>query len=275
MRVIVRLLDRLIEPSFFRLLFLVVILATYGVMMFVYPLMVGGTKHLHEVLITWQTLNASVIAFLTALLLLNMQEIGSERQRRRELRAARAQLPHALSNLSNYLRECGALLSRANEIAQAIENRSSVRPGRNVQDFDVTLSAVHVPIFERCISLADEPLAEYLSHILSCLQVNDSRLTSMQHQCRQHGTEIIGTLPILGSTVRLAELQVLVDGLYDYARGEANFSRQTLSWEQFANAYRCLRIRVNEVKGLEDLTRSVLNRFRSSWRLENDRVTPP
>lgn len=58
----------------------------------------------------------------------------------------------------------------------------------------------------------------------------------------------------------LAELQFLVNGLFDFARDESDFEVAVYKWEQFASIYRLYKMDLDNYPKLEEFTKSLIEK---------------
>lgn len=148
--------------------------------------------------------------------------------RSREFIAARAFLPSAISELSTYCRDSAEILrTRWDSLTQAQEPFSS-------RGFP-TLPPTYREVFSNCIRHAEPSVVSYLSNILVCLQVQDSRLHSV---CDPQ----IEKCNLMSYMCSLADLYAQLSHLFNFARGEEEFSPRTLDWRSFETAYHLLKI---------------------------------
>jgi len=234
--------------------------ALYLYSMLIHPWLNGGWKNVHAVWLEWQSLNVGILAFLASLIAFNVSRHHANQQRKREMVAARSFLPDALSDLDSYFEASAETLKLMNDLSHVGRAPSGapidVRPPQ--------LPGTHREIFSRCISLAEPPLAEYLSYILKCLQVHNARISQVATEFRPGGNAGFSRDVANSYMLRLGELQALINNLFDYARGEAEFSQKTLNWETMKNAFSNLHVYLEYFPGLEDFTKRKVG---NSWNI--------
>ena len=204
------------------------ILAIYLFSMFIFPWVKGSGswEYVHAVWYKWQALNVGMLAFLSSVIAFNVSRFNSYKQRQRNFIASRAFLPHALSELTSYFKSCSLLLKEA---YPKVKGRSYKAP--------LTCKKIELPIeykeiFSRCISFADADVGEYLTNILTRLQVNHSRLKEFENEFGENTTEYLSENDITTYMFRLGELQALVNNLFQFARGEENFEHRKCKYSK-------------------------------------------
>jgi hypothetical protein len=214
----------------------------------------GNWKYVQEVWDRWQTFNAAMLAFLSSWIAFNIAKFNASKQREREFIAARAFLPQALSELSQYFSASSKYLMLAlNQINESPEHRISTLP-------PVPAPPENYPsIFSDCIKLAEPDVSEQLAGILRDLQVHLSRMKELGQQ-DQNSILIIGAMNITSYMYSLGKLQVMTNHLFDFARGTCEFSSLKLEWEDFRNVYGVFDWYLDEIEGLEAFTRRRIER---------------
>jgi hypothetical protein len=202
----------------------------------------------------WQTFNAAMLAFLSSWIAFNIAKFNALKQREREFVAARAFLPQALSELSQYFSACAKYLKAA--LDQCNES-TDYKIG--VQTSSPTPPENYRSIFSDCIRLAEPDVAEQLAAILRDLQIHLSRMKELGKQ-DQNSTLIIGSMNITSYMYSLGKLQVMVNCLFDFARGTSDFTAGKFGWEDFRNAYGVFDWHVEDIEGLESLTKGQIER---------------
>jgi hypothetical protein len=233
----------------------------YG--MLVYPFLNGGWKNTHAVWLEWQSFNVGVLAFAASVIAFNISKYHTDQQRKRVLVAARSFLPHALSELTAYLKECSAFLIQGYQFAKHRQWPANIQPAIR----SPKLPNEYAQVFEKCISLSDSPLADRLSNILMKLQINQSRLSSLAENLANPGGTIIIQANVMTYIFRVGELQCLVNALFPYSRGEEELANVPLDWEAFRNAYDTLDLWIDEYEDLEGFTKRALSRNKGEWKI--------
>jgi hypothetical protein len=205
--------------------------------MFILPWVDGDWQYVQGVWDRWQGLNVGMLAFISSLVAFNISSYNANNQRKREFQAAKAFLPAALSELCSYFKSSAQVFISGWESNQA-----------NMPE----LSAPNLPegykqIFSECIKHAAPEVGDYLSKILSGLQVHDSRMKEFVHQFSNRNCDDLDRHNLISYFYSLAELQALVNQLFDFARGEANFDVSSLKWEEFACALRNMEISYEDI----------------------------
>lgn len=217
-------------------------------------------NHVQRIWDRWQTLNTGVLAFISSVIAFNIAKFNSNKQRERRFTAARAFLPHALSELTSYCKLSSRLLSEAwGRLDDPVAGRS--RPLE--ADFP-NLSEEYKETFSRCIADAEPDVGDYLAYILMRLQVHHSRLRELNNSFSAGNRSVLVRENIKSYIYRLAELQALVNRLFGYARGLESFGGSYLDWDDYSNAYSNLDIFPEDIDDLEGFTRRAIARSKSN-----------
>lgn len=239
-------MTKFIENNYFICkIFLSILFSFYLISMFLYPWFNGGWKHVHAVWYDWQALNVGLLAFASTLILFNISRSQTLKQNQRELIATRAFMPEALSELNEYCKSMVGLMIHIHEAYEAKENENTGLLN------SLMAKQVHLPsqptkykeIFSKCISLAEGDLAEYLSYILNCFQIQNSRLLGMYEYYNGTSQTIHTTHNSLAGLMRMCELHELINNLYSFARGEEeDFSPKPLTKQSFDRSITALNL---------------------------------
>jgi len=227
----------------------------YFLSMLVAPCLTGDWVYVQEVWDRWQTLNVGVLAFISSVIAFNISKYNANKQRERQFVAARAFLPHALSELTSYCKLSSILLREAwEQMADPEARRNSL-----VAELP-ELQESYKEVFSRCISEASPDVADYLADILVKLQVHQSRLKELKSSFGQNGRMIWVRQNVMSYLFSLGELQALINRLFGFARGMETFDGSKLVWEDYRNAYANLDIVVEDVDDLEGFTQRAVSR---------------
>lgn len=204
----------------------------------------------------WQTLNAAMLAFIASVVALNISAYHENKQRQRRFVAAKAFLPHALSELTVYFR-CAAVL--------LFESWESLQGGVGSPLEPLTATIPEAPedykeIFRNCISEADDDVAILMASILTKLQIFNARIREVDSSFKPGRTLIVVPDNIKVYLYNLAELQALVNNLFGFARSMDEFSNSKLVWDDFKQAYANLDIWIDQIDGLESFTKNRLEK---------------
>lgn len=205
------------------------LLVLYFFSMFVFPWFGGDWEYVQSVWDRWQALNVGMLAFASTIIAFGIAQAESERQRHRQFIAARAFLPQALSDLTSYFR------SSAGVFAAVLKKK------------DVAIATPSLPddykeIFSRCIQFAEPAVSEYLAGILSDLQVHQARLGGLTAPGMVNQRDAL-----MSYIYSLVGLQARVNGIFDFARGEANIPERPPTWDEVKNAFLNLKLHVEGV----------------------------
>ena len=216
----------------------------YLVCMFILPWLNGDWQYVQQVWDRWQGVNVGMLAFISSLVAFSISSYNANNQRKREFQAAKAFLPAALSELCSYFK------SSAQIFISGWESTRGNKPG---------LSAPNLPdgykqVFSECIKHADPRVGDYLSKILSELQVHDARLKEFVNQMSNRNCDSMDKYNLISYFYSLAELQALVNKLFDFARRETNFDGSLLKWEDFATALGNMDIKYEDITADEKMS---------------------
>jgi hypothetical protein len=229
----------------------------YTISMFVYPWIDSSLewRQVQSVWHNWQSLNVGMLAFSSSVVVFNMARFNANKQREREFVAAKAFLPAALSELSHYFEASASALIEGWH--QAKEHKYK----QQLKGVCPLISGSYKEVFKDCINHAEPDVAEYLASILRQLQIHQSRLHSMYKEFSPDSTMITQSLNIESYMFSLAKLQALVNELFNYARGTAEFKGSSLTLDSYKTAYSNLQIEVENFDDLWGFTTRVYSRL--------------
>lgn len=227
----------------------------YILSMLVVPCLTGNWVYVQEVWDRWQTLNVGVLAFISSVIAFNIAKYNANKQRERQFIAARAFMPHALSELTSYCKQSAILLREAWEKLRETETR----PGPLSLELP-ELPESYKEIFSRCISDADPDVADYLANILVKLQVHHSRMKELKSAFGKNEGMIFVPHNVMTYIFSLGELQALINRFFGFARGMEPFNDSNIVWEDYRNAYSNLDIDAEDVDDLVGFTQRAISR---------------
>lgn len=215
-------------------------------------------RYVQNVWHNWQSLNVGILAFISSIIAFNISRFNANKQRERNFIAAKAFLPEALSELTTYFKFCGTLLTEAWDRVNG--NTDGCRTPLQQQVPELTES--YKETFSQCIALAEPDVSEYLAYMLMRLQIHISRLNDVENSFREDRNTIFMLLPanIITYMYCLAELQALINKIFDYARGLEDFDGSKLVWDDFRNAYGNLDISFDDFDDLVGFTQRTIAR---------------
>ena len=223
-------------------------LLTYVPFMFVIPWFYGDWNYVHGVWHSWQSLNVGILAFLATVIALYVSRYQSIEHTKREFEGEKAFLPHALGELCKYLNSSALVL-----ISVLPPVRGNMSPNLNIECPILPLE--QFTVFKNCIKFAEPAVAKYLVNLLKLLQIHHSRLESI---CTQN----YANAPYARSCLyNAAEIQALINELYDFARSEADFKAVELDWEMIRVAYRNLGVIYENIESLERYSKEQFTRL--------------
>jgi hypothetical protein len=174
-------------------------------------------NYLYELAKEWQTLIAGLVALYGGWTTLKASKLQSkttleieEEHRKVEAYAARAVMPLALSELSDYAENCIVVLTIALDEPNTHEARQ-IATGLPPSPTDL------VDPFKQAIKLFDDPVRKQLADILSFYQVHEARLRPLKAGSIS-SSNFITALP--QALIDAADLKSKADNLFDWARRE-------------------------------------------------------
>jgi hypothetical protein len=223
--------------------------------MFIIPVIIGGWRYFEDVLRSWQTINAGMLAFMASVIALNMSNIKAEKERKRRFISARAFLPQCLSDLHRYLEEFKPLID---EILSRIGNDGRVDRSKlinSIPDLQISFKKV----FEDCIFNSDDNVGEYLANIINLLQVHQSRVEYSYNLFGINNHSVVIRTNVLTHIFNLAEIKILIDNLFGFARGEEEFSKININISEINESCRQLDYFFELYRGLEEFNASAVS----------------
>lgn len=212
------------------------LVVVYVAFMFIKPWFYGDWAYVHDVWHTWQSLNVGVLAFVSSLIAFNISRYNAEQQRRRDYLAAKAFLPRSLSQLCSFMKASTKVYVNA-----ASKSKKAEAPQEPLAELDV---------FKECIRHAQPDVGNYLAVILMKLQIHNSRMSEVSIRQR---TNFIYCRDCIYDA---CEIQVLINYIFDHARGEKEYVEPTFSWDDYKTAYRNMDVRFENIDKLEEVTKS-------------------
>ncbi|OQQ04055.1 hypothetical protein BK411_19750 [Vibrio splendidus] len=153
----------------------------------------------------WQSLNASVIAFISGLLVIFSTTLSEQTKMLQKRKVARAFLPKALSEISNYLKE---MVSELEKVKEDESKASELR----TPDFPQS-ALKRIESFLEFTQPEDSLLSEHLVIVINAIQIYDSRLDGYYDQRR-----VRQDLQAFNQINLCTKLSALISGMYSFAR---------------------------------------------------------
>lgn len=192
-------------------------LALYLVSMVAYPFYISGLdwNYVQGVWNTWQTLNAAMVALLASIIALAAAIYSENQKRERELLAAKALLPEALTQLIYFCKHSAGLLKDA----YINRNEPNSDPCLLYIDGDFYKIPEWVgSAFQGCIVAAAKPDAIYMADILAELQIIRARLVSIHHDNNKDMELLVMPDDLIAHVRQLGCFVAKVNTLFPYAR---------------------------------------------------------
>lgn len=234
------------------------LIVAYVICMFIYPIIsTQNWEKIQDIWDRWQGLNVGMLAFVSSLIAFNISRYKSEQERKRNFIAARAFLPEAFSELTDYCESSMHVLAEAWVRADYSGGQRRAGP---LQATLPTLPSGYREVFRDCIKAAAPEVGDLLAYILMKIQIHHSRLQDIINSF-QPGSSFITTQSNIKSYLYgIAEIQALINKLFDYARGLGDFDNSPLVYENFRNALSCGDIIASDYEDLQGFIERALAR---------------
>ena len=240
-KITLKLKDATVGERFSAGMFLFLLLP-YIFFMVVWPVVESGFDwgHVQKVWHSWQALNVGMIALVSSVFALYSAHYNTRQQRKREHAAAVAFLPRALSELIGYFEGCAKFLKEVNKAQQ----------GDRLHHTVPALPCGYEEVFHRCMIAADKELADYLAFVLARLQINHSRVKSLNDDLTQDYGVVVNRGAVVWLMAYLIEMHAMVSALFEYCRlGEKSYMMPLIK-EDYTNSCRGLGFLPDDIKDL-------------------------
>lgn len=189
----------------------------------------------------WQTLNAAMIALAASFIALFAAQYSERKSMERKYLAATVLLPHALSDLTDYLMKSADLYTAA---ASCLKTLNDETP--KILDKELpTISDTYKITFSQCIEHADSHVAQFLGEVLNDLQVHQARMKNLKEVLSApHHPMHISRANIIADSFLIGHIKVLVDRLFPLARRSEPLDCSPFQRSEYASAYRLLSLDV-------------------------------
>lgn len=230
----------------------------YVICMLIAPIFHGfdggwNWQNVQDVWDRWQTMNAGFLALISSIIAFNISKFSVNRQRERQFVAARAFLPHALSELTSYCKKSSSALQNASaQMSLARELRATPPIPELPSGYKET--------FGKCIGEAEPEVGDYMAKILMNLQVHDSRLNQIGNPATPGVHRILTPSNVKSYLFSLGQLQAYINKLFGFARGMEEFDDSNPTWDDYRTAYANLEIDVGDFADLEEFTKRAIAR---------------
>lgn len=185
--------------------------------MFIFPWIEGDWSYVQKVWNNWQTFNAAALAFVASVIALYATKYRYIEETKNEFTAARAMLPHNLSELNRHLKECANFYQFIYDQSRIHSNCRKLDQKTNVEtELSFTL---HI---QSCIKYGPPTLSKHLTNILSDLQVVDSRIKGHSRSIDLEAKPTLDTDCIESEISALCKLYALLLRTYEFARNETD-----------------------------------------------------
>lgn len=184
----------------------------YITSMIVYPLYVGGWGNLQSTLYTWQSLNVGILAFSSTVILFYVSTISSRDKELQNLKACRAMLVLALSNLSEFLEQSVDLLLKMNQHGDGRYYIGNMEL-KDFKDFPI-LESYNLDLIKECIKFAKKDDAAHLASLLTFFQIFKARYKFFFSTVSFHDYDYKITKVYRDA----GELKAVIDATFGYAR---------------------------------------------------------
>ncbi|MNE12788.1 hypothetical protein D3C80_1056070 [compost metagenome] len=202
--------------------------------MVAYPLYISNLdwNYVQSIWNTWQTFNAAMIALLASIIALTATMYSENKRRERDLLAAKALLPEALSQLIYFCKHSAGLLKKA------YEKRDS--PSSDPYLLYISGEFYEIPewvgsTFQRCIAVARQSDAMYMANILAELQVIRARLMDVHEDNNRNEELLFMSGDIITHIKNIGHFVAKINILFPYARNGEPISTSEINDEMINN----------------------------------------
>lgn len=197
----------------------------------------GSWERIQAVWDRWQTLNAAMIALAASLIALYATKFNERESMRRKFLASIVLLPHALSELTDYLTKSAELYTQA---GYCIEARAGDQPQLLTKELP-TISDTYTVTFSQCIEYGDSQLAQFLGTVLTDLQVQQARMKNLKNALSvPHHTTHFSQQNIIADAFLIGHIKVLVDRIFPIARRSGPLKTSPLLRSEYETAFKLL-----------------------------------
>lgn len=198
---------------------------------------------IQEIWDRWQTLNAAMIALLASAGAIYITQYNERRNTERRFLASRVLLPQALSELTTYLEKSATFYIASKACVEA--NAKAEEEGEDKKPLAAILplhTDDYKAIFSRCIESAEVQPAIMLGDVLSDLQVLEARMRRMHEDlsASERGPMFYSVRNVLADIFLISHVKVLVDRLFDFARGRGTLNCQAFQLDEYKSALNLL-----------------------------------
>ncbi|MFM2598566.1 hypothetical protein [Vibrio fortis] len=221
---------------------IIALIGTYFMMMIIKPWYDGGGEwlYVHDVWSNWQTLNAAMIAFSASLLAVYAARYSEEKKRQRQLIAARAMLPQALSDFTQHTTNLASFYLETYDFWSTGQNNPTDRPTPPKQSIDGA-----VAIFSNCMQQANIEVVEMMAKVLSMNQYISARAES-EYNDSFLVRKAMWKLNMESQLCELGEMQALINRLFSYGRElQSNLDVTSLTEQEISQGMRNINIADN------------------------------
>lgn len=170
----------------------------------------------------WQTLNASVIAFISTLIIIQSTRISQKNSAMQKRNASKAFMPLALTELCDYIKSLIQLSENLHQSAEVFELQ--VKPKMPEQAFKRIEKFIEESVHQ------DQKLIEHLIIVINCIQVFDSRITTLLTDKNIMNKQKRAFYQIN----QFILLHALISGMFDYTRNNVgSYNAKKLNKERF------------------------------------------
>ncbi|MGR3983344.1 hypothetical protein [Pseudoalteromonas sp. 1181_04] len=213
-------IESVLQSKIFKF-FICILLGVYVCFMIITPIN-NGWQSAITTWKEWQTFNAAIIAFLSTLLIVHSTKISERKNMLRKRNATKAFMPIALAELCDYMKSLIQLLEKLHQGNEAFELK--VKPNIPAQAF------IRIEKFIEESVPQDQKLVEHLIIVINCIQVFDSRLTTLltdKHLVNKQKRAFY-------QINQFILLHALISGMFDYTRNNAgSYNTKKLNKERF------------------------------------------
>lgn len=202
----------------------------------------GSWERIQAIWERWQTLNAAMIALSASLIALFVTKFSERNSLERKFLASTVLLPHALSELTDYLANSAEFYVQA---ASCIKTKDSEQPQLRTEELPI-ISETYKVTFSQCIEYGDFQIAQFLGAVLTDLQVLQARMKYMREVLgAPHHVTHLSERNIVADAYLIGHIKVLVDRIFPMARRTGPLECSPFQRSEYDTAYRLLSLDIH------------------------------
>ncbi|MGY4013166.1 hypothetical protein [Aeromonas molluscorum] len=241
-------ITKLYSSKIVKFIFIMIFLI-YFIAMFICPFIDTEFDFLlvQKIWSNWQSFNAGMLALLASIIALATTMYQSEKQRQRDLIAAKVFLSESLNELHDYYISCAALLHFLAKKDKFIEPF----PQPDLTKLPL-MPTKYRDGFSTCIKLSPPETVDALSHIVLWLPIHEHRLKNSLANYQPSNLNKIQHLDVMNGILHLGVLMSITLKLYSFCRTKDEHVNVQVGLDEMYQALNTLNIETDNVNGLKE-----------------------